>query len=200
VGRRPGLDVGYHFRRTAVPAPGDDEALRRLVARIMAQRLDRDRPLWECWVIEGLATAPMEPLPGPIGLVVDALGDLTRKATRGYRLPDTVSVFEVDLPANIATKQARVTAALGAVPGHVRLVPVDFETDDLTAALSAAGAIPRTRGPRVTGLGDRAVRGGRQTISTNPRCGTGARNSMTTQPRTRFTATGTTPLSVLGRC
>ena len=51
----PDFDLGYHFRRTAVPAPGDDEALHRLVARIMAQRLDRDRPLWECWVIEGLA-------------------------------------------------------------------------------------------------------------------------------------------------
>lgn len=51
----PAFDLAYHFRRTAVPAPGDDAALHRLVARIMAQRLDRDRPLWECWVIEGLS-------------------------------------------------------------------------------------------------------------------------------------------------
>jgi WS/DGAT/MGAT family acyltransferase len=49
------FDAGYHFRRTALPAPGDDAALHRLVARLMAQRLDRDRPLWECWVLEGLA-------------------------------------------------------------------------------------------------------------------------------------------------
>lgn len=47
-------DLGYHFRRTAVPAAGDDAVLHRLVGRIMSQRLDRDRPLWECWVIEGL--------------------------------------------------------------------------------------------------------------------------------------------------
>ena len=51
----PDLDLAYHLRRTAVPAPGDDAALHRLVSRIMAQRLDRDRPLWENWVIEGLA-------------------------------------------------------------------------------------------------------------------------------------------------
>jgi diacylglycerol O-acyltransferase len=51
----PHFDLAYHVRRTAVPAPGDDAALCRLVARVMAQRLDRDRPLWECWVIEGLA-------------------------------------------------------------------------------------------------------------------------------------------------
>ncbi|HEU5469332.1 MAG TPA: wax ester/triacylglycerol synthase family O-acyltransferase [Actinophytocola sp.] len=51
----PGFDLGYHLRRTALPAPGDDAALNRLVGRIMSQRLDRDRPLWESWVIEGLA-------------------------------------------------------------------------------------------------------------------------------------------------
>ncbi len=48
------FDLGYHLRRTALVKPGDDAALSRLVARIMSQRLDRDRPLWECWVIEGL--------------------------------------------------------------------------------------------------------------------------------------------------
>jgi diacylglycerol O-acyltransferase len=51
----PDFDVRYHIRRTALPTPGDDEALCRLVARVMSQRLDRDRPLWECWVVEGLA-------------------------------------------------------------------------------------------------------------------------------------------------
>ena len=51
----PQFDLSFHVRRTALPAPGDDAALCRLVGRIMSQRLDRDRPLWECWVIEGLA-------------------------------------------------------------------------------------------------------------------------------------------------
>ncbi|MPZ85077.1 MAG: wax ester/triacylglycerol synthase family O-acyltransferase [Actinophytocola sp.] len=49
------FDADYHFRRTALPAPGDDAALCALVARVMGQRLDRDRPLWESWVIEGLS-------------------------------------------------------------------------------------------------------------------------------------------------
>jgi WS/DGAT/MGAT family acyltransferase len=51
----PHFDLTHHVRRTALPAPGDDEALCRLVARVMSQRLDRERPLWEYWAVEGLA-------------------------------------------------------------------------------------------------------------------------------------------------
>lgn len=51
----PDFDLGYHLRRTALPAPGDDAALCRLVSRVMSTHLDRERPLWECWVVEGLA-------------------------------------------------------------------------------------------------------------------------------------------------
>jgi WS/DGAT/MGAT family acyltransferase len=51
----PEFDLRYHVRRTALPAPGGDAQLTDLMARVMSQRLDRDRPLWEYWVIEGLA-------------------------------------------------------------------------------------------------------------------------------------------------
>lgn len=50
----PGFDISRHVRRVALPRPGDDQELFRLVADLMARRLDRDRPLWEIWVIEGL--------------------------------------------------------------------------------------------------------------------------------------------------
>ena len=51
----PNLDLAHHIHRAALPHPGDDEALFRFAADVMERRLDRDRPLWECWVIEGLA-------------------------------------------------------------------------------------------------------------------------------------------------
>lgn len=51
----PHFDLGYHVRHTALPAPGDDEAFTRLMGRLMSQPLDRKRPLWEAWLVEGLA-------------------------------------------------------------------------------------------------------------------------------------------------
>jgi WS/DGAT/MGAT family acyltransferase len=50
----PHFDLRYHVRHTAVPAPGGDEQLAKLMARVMGQRLDRDYPLWEYWLIHGL--------------------------------------------------------------------------------------------------------------------------------------------------
>ncbi|WP_156657970.1 WS/DGAT/MGAT family O-acyltransferase [Mycobacterium kyorinense] len=51
----PKFDITRHLRRIAVPHPGDDSEVYRLIADLMARRLDRSRPLWEIWVIEGLA-------------------------------------------------------------------------------------------------------------------------------------------------
>src|SRR5215212_10234020 len=50
----PHFNLEYHVRRTALPAPGGDEQLRNLVGRVMSQKLDRSKPLWEMWVAEGL--------------------------------------------------------------------------------------------------------------------------------------------------
>ncbi len=51
----PDFDLEYHVRRTALPEPGEYRQLADLMARVMSQRLDRAHPLWEYWVVEGLA-------------------------------------------------------------------------------------------------------------------------------------------------
>jgi WS/DGAT/MGAT family acyltransferase len=50
----PHFNLRYHLRHTALPHPGGDAELRRLAGRVFALRLDRDRPLWEIWMVEGL--------------------------------------------------------------------------------------------------------------------------------------------------
>ena len=51
----PHFQILYHVRRTAVPPPGGDEELRNLAGRVFAQLLDRTKPLWELWMVEGLS-------------------------------------------------------------------------------------------------------------------------------------------------
>jgi diacylglycerol O-acyltransferase / wax synthase len=48
------FDVTFHVRRSALPRPGSDAQLRELVGRLMSRRLDRSRPLWEMYLVEGL--------------------------------------------------------------------------------------------------------------------------------------------------
>jgi diacylglycerol O-acyltransferase / wax synthase len=50
----PHLNLDYHVRQTALPAPGSEEQLRNLAARVFSQQLDRTKPLWELWLVEGL--------------------------------------------------------------------------------------------------------------------------------------------------
>ena len=51
----PHFNPGYHVRHTALPAPGGDEELKRLAGRLFSQQLDRSKPLWEIWLVEGVA-------------------------------------------------------------------------------------------------------------------------------------------------
>jgi diacylglycerol O-acyltransferase / wax synthase len=51
----PHFNITYHVRHTALPRPGDDDELKRLASRVFSQALDRTRPLWELWLVEGLS-------------------------------------------------------------------------------------------------------------------------------------------------
>jgi WS/DGAT/MGAT family acyltransferase len=50
----PTFNLEYHVRHTALPAPGTEDKLHTLAARVFGQRLDRTKPLWELWLVEGL--------------------------------------------------------------------------------------------------------------------------------------------------
>jgi WS/DGAT/MGAT family acyltransferase len=48
------FSLEYHVRHTALPEPGSEEQLLLLAGRIFSQQLDRSKPLWEVWMVEGL--------------------------------------------------------------------------------------------------------------------------------------------------
>jgi diacylglycerol O-acyltransferase / wax synthase len=50
----PHFSLDYHLRHTAVPRPGSEAQLRQMAARVFSQALDRNKPLWELWMVEGL--------------------------------------------------------------------------------------------------------------------------------------------------
>jgi len=54
----PHFNLEYHVRSTALPPPGSEEQLKNLASRVFAQQLDRSKPLWEIWLVEGLAPDP----------------------------------------------------------------------------------------------------------------------------------------------
>ncbi len=50
----PHFNATYHVRHTALPAPAGEDQLRRLAGRVFSQQLDREKPLWEIWLVDEL--------------------------------------------------------------------------------------------------------------------------------------------------
>jgi WS/DGAT/MGAT family acyltransferase len=70
----PDFDVTYHVRRSALPRPGTDEQLHELTARLMSRPLDHSRPLWEIYLVEGLARNRTAVITKTHQAVVDGVG------------------------------------------------------------------------------------------------------------------------------
>jgi diacylglycerol O-acyltransferase / wax synthase len=140
----PYLNLDYHVRQTALPAPGSEEQLRNLAARIFSQQLDRSKPLWELWLVEGLRDGRF----GIIGKSHHALVD---------------GVSGVDITTVLFDLDAEPQGAPGAAPHWLaRPEPTDLELlgDAWRERLTSPREIVRGvraafRGPRqvVRGLG-----------------------------------------------
>lgn len=68
------FSLEYHVRHTALPAPGTVEQLRELVGRIFSQRLDRTKPMWENWLVQGLEGNRWALIPKAHHAMVDGVG------------------------------------------------------------------------------------------------------------------------------
>ena len=121
------LDLEYHIRSTVLPKPGTRAQLDRLVGRLHSSLLDRSRPLWEFYVIEGLET-PADAPPG----------------TRRVAFYSKVHHSALDGAAGVALATAIMDVS--AVPRHVRPPPPRraLSTDNFGIAELAASGIKNT--------------------------------------------------------
>jgi WS/DGAT/MGAT family acyltransferase len=129
----PDFDIDYHIRATALPSPGTPEQLSTLVGRLSALPLDRTRPLWEVWVIEGLEDGNVAVLSKVHHAAIDgasgneltvALLDLTpeiatHEPTEEWvpdRVPNDVELLSYAL-TSLARQPVRVARALSKTTG-----------------------------------------------------------------------------------
>jgi WS/DGAT/MGAT family acyltransferase len=125
----PHFQILYHVRHTAVPRPGSDEQLRNLAGRVLGQRLDMAKPLWELWLVEGLADdrwaiiskvhhCMVDGVAGSdlMQLMFDLTPDATHEAPKDWtpqRNPSTLSL----LAGTLTDSVSHPLQQLGSVPG-----------------------------------------------------------------------------------
>ena len=129
----PDFDLSYHVRRTALPEPGGDQQLAALMARVMSRRLDRDHPLWEYWVVEGLARDRWALISKVHHCMVDGIGGADL-----YRLLTEVAPEPAQPPADLADEEAAQPPSAVALVAHAA---VDMARLPLRQARVLSGAV-----------------------------------------------------------
>jgi WS/DGAT/MGAT family acyltransferase len=169
----PHFNPRYHIRHTALPAPGTDDELKRLAARVFGQRLDRSKPLWEIWLVEGLGEGRFALLSKTHHALVDGVSGVDIVSVLFDTMPDPVPPAPPDtatwvpgpppsdaqllaeallerttMPAEIARGVRRATRA----PRHAASRLAEALTG--VGAMAWAGLNPAPRSPLNVPIGD----------------------------------------------
>jgi len=123
------FNLAYHVRHTSLPRPGDERQLKRLSARIASQQLDRGKPLWEVWFVEGLADGRFAMISKVHHCMVDGVSGV-----------DLLEVL-LDISPDATHEEAPVYIPRG-VPRSLELLR-DEVLDRVTAPLQLAGRFLR---------------------------------------------------------
>jgi WS/DGAT/MGAT family acyltransferase len=146
------FDIGYHVRRSALPRPGNDEQLFELVARVHSRPLDRTRPLWEMYLVEGLSGQRFAVITKTHHAMVDGIGavdigqvilDSSREASRARSRKRSAAVVWQPEP-----EPSWVELIAGAVSDTARrpTAAIDTVRGGLSEVRSAAGRLAGVAG------------------------------------------------------
>lgn len=106
----PHFNLCYHVRHTALPAPGGQTQLRNLVGRVMSQMLDRTKPLWEMWVVEGLEDGHWALISKSHHAMVDGVSGTDLLAVMLDSSPDPVRPVAEDWEPDAPASRTRLLA------------------------------------------------------------------------------------------
>lgn len=126
------FDVSRHLHRVALPQPGGDAELFEMIATVMERRLDRERPLWECWRIEGLSGDRWALLSKIHHCIADGIA--TTQIMAKFADDDAAGSFVTDI------RVAREHDGPGARPRALSLNPLRWVSGMGRGALAAATA------------------------------------------------------------
>jgi diacylglycerol O-acyltransferase len=135
----PTFNLEYHLRQTALPEPGSEEQLMNLVSRVFSQQLDRTKPLWEMWVVEGLADGRFALISKTHHALIDGVAGVDLATVLFDASPVPV---EVEHPSTPWTPHAEPTGAELLAKGVQGLVRTGLRLAE--GAVSAAAHPERT--------------------------------------------------------
>jgi WS/DGAT/MGAT family acyltransferase len=101
------FNLAYHVRHTHLPVPGDERQLKRLAGRIMSQQLDRGKPLWEMWVVEGLQDKRLAIITKVHHCMIDGVGSVELTGSVMRPTPDHDARLDEPPPRWIRARRRR---------------------------------------------------------------------------------------------
>jgi WS/DGAT/MGAT family acyltransferase len=131
----PHFNIDFHLRHTALPSPGGESELRKLVGRVMGQQLDRSKSLWEIWVVEGLEEDRWAMLSKTHHAMVDGVAGTDLLAVIMDLSPDA------ERPAETARWQARPTPSSAKLATDAMVDMVSSPYEQVRAARASTRAL-----------------------------------------------------------
>jgi WS/DGAT/MGAT family acyltransferase len=153
----PRFNLSYHVRHTALPQPGSEQQLRALAARIHSQRLDRAKPLWETWLVQGLEGGRFALISKSHHALVDGISGVDLMTVLFDASPVPQPAPHEDAPWAAAPEPSGAALAARGLRGLTRL-PFELAAGAVSAATRPATSLDRLR-EALEGIGEVAWAG-----------------------------------------